>query len=112
MANRATFLNISCLFIGLVVIFSCILGIVAIILQLEKAYNTVPHYCIVEHPITCTNGSYQIVETIPYGDFNDTLYSPFESTSDAWIDMITGATTSIQIACSYFSLNQSMYTLY
>ena len=56
--------------------------------------------CLHETPM------YRIVETIPPGV---DLPSPFQNTSDAWFAMLRGAQSSIQIGCSYFTLNQSLY---
>lgn len=95
---------------GMVIVFCALLGIAVIIIELSLDEYTPPpdHLCNPGHSISCNpNTYYKIVETIPYGDFNETLISPFQSTSDAWIEMIKSANTSIQIACGYVTLNQS-----
>ena len=62
----------------------------------------------------CDNeiSSFQIVESIPYGEFNETILTPFESTIDNWSRLFTTANHSIDIACYYFTLNDSWFFAY
>ena len=103
---------------GCIIVTLAIVGICVIIADLKHQYSpnnndddseedTPCNLDIIEVP-NCSRETpvYRIVETIP-PDLN--LTSPFQNTSDAWFAMLRGAKTSIQIGCSYFTLNQSFH---
>ena len=98
------------IFVGaLVILFCTILAIVVLVLQLEEDYKPPPsHYCAPGKSLSCSPlAGYRIVETIPFGDINGTLLSPYQTTAEAWRQMISSANSTIHIACSYFTLNAS-----
>jgi phosphatidylserine/phosphatidylglycerophosphate/cardiolipin synthase-like enzyme len=55
--------------------------------------------------------TYKLIETIPYGDINQTLISQYQPTAEAYIELITQAQQTLYIACSYFTLNDSQYQI-
>lgn len=63
----------------------------------------------VEYVPECSGeDSFEVVESIPYGPFNATILSPLRSTADAWRDLFNAAHSSIDIACYYVTLNQTV----
>ena len=96
---------------GLTIIFCALLGIVGLVLQLDEDYKPPPeHFCSPGSQLSCSPlASYKLVETIPYGDLNQTLTTPYQSTADAWEEMLRSANTSIHITSPYISLNYSTW---